>query len=119
MDELTQEQLDELRGDLLALKVSLRQDLDASVNSSKPVALDQNSVGRVSRIDAIQHQQMAAASRQAQTHRVTMTDQALGRFEAEIYGFCLRCEEPIGYRRLKARPESAQCVRCANASRPR
>lgn len=119
MDELTAEQLKALRSDLLVLKVSLREDLESSADASKPVELDQSSVGRVSRIDAIQHQQLAAASRQAQIHRVSMTDQALRRIEQDIYGYCLRCEEPIGYRRLKARPESAQCVRCADASRPR
>lgn len=40
---------------------------------------------------------------------------ALDRIEDEIYGVCLRCEEPIAEKRLKAVPWAAYCVGCQEA----
>jgi DnaK suppressor protein len=37
---------------------------------------------------------------------------ALDRIEDEIYGVCLRCEEPIAEKRLKAVPWASYCVGC-------
>jgi DnaK suppressor protein len=37
---------------------------------------------------------------------------ALDRIEDDVYGVCLRCEEPIPERRLKALPWAAYCVGC-------
>jgi DnaK suppressor protein len=37
---------------------------------------------------------------------------ALDRMEDEIYGICLRCEEPIPEKRLKAVPWASHCVDC-------
>lgn len=40
---------------------------------------------------------------------------ALDRVEDEIYGVCLRCEEPIPEKRLKAIPWASHCVSCQEA----
>ena len=40
---------------------------------------------------------------------------ALDRIEDEIYGVCLRCEEPIAEKRLKALPWASYCVSCQQA----
>ncbi|HEX4168103.1 MAG TPA: TraR/DksA family transcriptional regulator [Bryobacteraceae bacterium] len=37
---------------------------------------------------------------------------ALDRMEDEIYGVCLRCEEPIPAKRLKAVPWASHCIHC-------
>ncbi|MBV9266931.1 MAG: TraR/DksA family transcriptional regulator [Acidobacteriaceae bacterium] len=37
---------------------------------------------------------------------------ALERIEDEIYGVCLRCEEPIQEKRLRAIPWASHCVAC-------
>ena len=37
---------------------------------------------------------------------------ALTRIEDDIYGVCLRCEEPISEKRLKAVPWASHCVAC-------
>ena len=37
---------------------------------------------------------------------------ALERMEEEMFGICLRCEEPIHEKRLKAVPWASHCVRC-------
>jgi DnaK suppressor protein len=37
---------------------------------------------------------------------------ALDRIEDEMYGVCLRCDEPIPEKRLKAVPWAAHCLAC-------
>lgn len=112
MDDLTDAQLAELRSDLAALVAELEGLLKLAAESSRPVELDQASTGRISRVDAIQQQQMAAAGRRRHQVRLRLVRAAQAN---EDYGICRRCEEPIGYGRLKARPETSHCVRCAEA----
>ena len=81
--------------------------------------LDQSAVGRVSRIDAIQVQQMAKAGLRALELRLDQTAQALRHSDRNDYGYCRACDESIGYRRLKAKPESPMCVNCQGASEKR
>lgn len=102
----------ELRADLDALVVELRESLEGSADAARPVELDQPAVGRVSRIDAIQQQKMLEATRASQRVRLQQIRSALARFEENEYGECQGCGEQIGYARLKARPESAFCIEC-------
>ena len=69
-DDLTSEQVDELRNDLVALRETLSTAVEADEEASKPVQLDQSSVGRLSRMDAMQVQQMAKASLRAHQLRL-------------------------------------------------
>lgn len=111
MDELDEEQLEELR-ELIHLDCNeLEKLLESSSASSKPVALDQP-IGRLSRMDAMQQQQMAVASRQVQTQRLQLLRNAQQAIERDDYGYCRRCEEPIGIQRLRVRPESPFCLTC-------
>lgn len=58
--------------------------------ASKPVELDQTSVGRLSRIDARQNQQMSAGlfEREMARHEELLT--ALERIEKRTFGHCVR-----------------------------
>ncbi|MCG6121628.1 MAG: TraR/DksA C4-type zinc finger protein [Microvirga sp.] len=85
----------------------------ATDEDRRPVELDQQSVGRLSRIDAMQMQAMAAAMEWRRRMRLVGLDQALRRMEAGDYGYCLDCGEFIGRRRLEVDPAAAKCVRCA------
>lgn len=40
-------------------------------------------------------------------------DAALARLDAGTYGVCARCGRPVPVERLRARPSTALCVRCA------
>ena len=112
MDELTEEQLEVLRGSLRSLQTELETTLQRSKEAAKPVVLDQQSVGRLSRIDAIQQQKMVEANRRRQTIRLSQTKAAMGAMDDGTYGDCRRCEEPIGWPRLNAKPESTICLHC-------
>ncbi|MGB0590437.1 MAG: TraR/DksA family transcriptional regulator [Myxococcota bacterium] len=113
-DELTPEQLVELRGDLAALKAELEVLLDTTDAGVKPVDLDEP-IGRLSRMDAIQQQKMAQANRQRNTQRLQMVIAALASDPEDEYGWCKRCDDPVGYGRLKSRPETPFCVACQGA----
>lgn len=79
------------------------------------VQLDQQSVGRLSRMDAMQAQSMALATeerRKAERARVTA---ALRRINAGDYGYCLNCDAEIDARRLEVDPAAPLCLDCARA----
>jgi len=115
MNELTESQVKELWTRIREELAELEQLLDSSGESSKPVALDEP-IGRLSRMDAMQQQQMAVAGRQAHLQRLQLLKNALAAMEREEYGCCRRCEEPIGYKRLKVRPEAPFCLDCQSHS---
>lgn len=111
-EELTESQIGELTLSLRELQESLREHLDASRQSSAPVELDQTSVGRLSRMDAMQGQQMAAANRRQARLRLDRVAAALKAVERDEYGYCRACDEPIGHARLRAQPETPFCLAC-------
>ena len=82
-------------------------------DSRAPVELDQQSVGRLSRIDAMQQQAMNIANDTRRQHRHQTLMAALKRIEASDYGYCLNCNDAIGAGRLAIDPAVTFCVDCA------
>jgi DnaK suppressor protein len=78
-----------------------------------PVALDQASVGRLSRIDAIQGQQMALEAERRRRREIVRIDAALARIAAGEFGWCASCGEPIDAGRLDVDPTNPRCIACA------
>ncbi len=78
-----------------------------------PVALDQQSVGRLSRMDAMQQQAMAEASERARQRDLVRIEMAERRIASGGYGFCEECDEEIPDGRLAIDPMATHCVRCA------
>jgi DnaK suppressor protein len=111
MDELTDEQIAELQVLLVALRDELTQMLASTRDATRPVALDEP-IGRLTRMDAMQQQSMSAATRSQTDLRLRQVQQAIRLVERGDYGLCRRCEAPIGFARLLARPESPYCVAC-------
>ncbi|WP_373047671.1 TraR/DksA family transcriptional regulator [Vulgatibacter sp.] len=102
---------EQARERLEALRAELEAQLRANAEGARPVDLDQP-IGRVSRVDALQQQQMAQAARRRDELRLQQVRAALGRLQRGEYGDCLRCEEPIGAERLQVKPEAAFCMAC-------
>ena len=113
--DLSAGQRSELQEDLTRLVEELRQGLEDTAQAARPVELDQPAVGRVSRIDAIQQQKMLEANREAQKARLGLVRAAQMRFDEDEFGECMSCGDGIGFRRLKARPESVFCIDCQTA----
>lgn len=116
MSRLTQAQLAELREDLESERVLLERRVARAAAVGRPVELDQTSVGRLSRMDALQNQGLAAgAQARAQIELVQVLD-ALSRIDAGTYGYCHGCQQPIGYERLSVMPEARDCAACSRRS---
>jgi len=113
---LTARQVDELTQRLRLQRDNLQQQITDGGEQAQPVTLDQQSIGRVSRVDAIQQQQVAVASRAQIKQTLRQVASALARIESGDYGFCSRCDESIGYERLNAQPQAPLCLRCQTAS---
>jgi DnaK suppressor protein len=109
--ELEPEHEAELRQTLLALRDDLQGYLRLTAEGSKPVDLG-TPIGRLSRMDAIQQQEMTKASRSTLERKLLQVQASLDAFDGGDYGLCRSCDDPIGYRRLKARPEAPFCLTC-------
>ena len=90
----------------------LRTLSDGSRASRAPVELDQQSVGRLSRMDAMQQQSMDLAREERRRHRLAVLAAALRRLDADEYGYCLACGEDILPERLEIDPAVTLCVAC-------
>ncbi len=110
-EALTGEQIAELTQRLEDIRLEIEAQLDASREDARPVDLDEP-IGRLTRMDAMQQQNMTKAGRRSLEARLKQIAGALAGVQTGDYGFCVRCDEPIGYPRLRARPESRLCVRC-------
>jgi DnaK suppressor protein len=110
-EELTAEELAELGDALRALAAELEAVVERGDEGAKPVDLDQP-IGRISRVDALQQQAMAKATKDNAKLRLAQARVALEAHATGEYGYCRRCEEPIGIRRLRSRPETPFCVEC-------
>ena len=100
------------REKLEAERDQLTADSVSQKDARKPVELDQQSVGRLSRIDAMQVQAMAMASERRRAARLRQIDAALARIEEDEFGFCIICGEEIAPKRLAHDPAAATCVDC-------
>ncbi len=102
-----------MRRRLLAERDALRGASAATADTRDPVELDQTSVGRLSRMDAMQQQAMALAIERRRASALARIDAALARIEAGEYGWCVQCGEPISPKRLALDPALPTCITCA------
>ncbi len=108
------EKLTELREALLRIAEEIRASDDATSASRAPVELDQQSVGRLSRMDALQVQAMAMETSRRRAGELKRIAAALARMDEGEYGYCAECGEEIAARRLELDPATPLCVECAS-----
>jgi DnaK suppressor protein len=108
-DELAAAFLPRLQAELRGLRTASAQ----TAGNRRPVELDQQSVGRLSRMDAMQQQAMAAAQETRRLGRIRALEAAVRRIEAGEFGWCDGCGEFIGLRRLGLDPTVMRCRGCA------
>ncbi len=77
------------------------------------VTLDQQSVGRLSRMDALQAQAMAKAQQGLRDSEAARLKAALARMDEDEYGYCEDCGEEIAVARLMLNPAAPKCISCA------
>lgn len=90
------------------------QEMEVSAKeSTQPVELDQTRVGRLSRMDAMQGQQMAKEGERRRHQQIARIDLALKRIDDDEFGYCVICDEVIDIRRLELDPSMTRCIHCA------
>jgi len=109
------EQRERLKSKLEQDRVELLSCLSSGAEAAKPVQLDQASVGRLSRMDAMQGQAMAIESQRRQQLQLRRIEACLARIDDEDFGLCVDCDEVIDLRRLLLNPVLTRCTACAQA----
>lgn len=98
------------------LLLNMRAEVAGAIaeDASQTVALDQSRQGRLSRMDALQGQQLALETQRRQQRRLQAIDGALNRLANHEYGYCFRCDELIALPRLQFDPTVTRCINCAD-----
>ena len=99
---------------LLTEQADLSRASEATRGDRRPVELDQQSVGRLSRMDALQGQAMAKGLEARRAARTRALAAALERIDAGEFGWCEDCGEFIGRGRLDVDSCVTRCVSCAS-----
>lgn len=76
----------------------------------------ENSIGRVSRMDAIQSKGISEASLRNKKEKLSKLKISLSKIDTPDFGICSRCDRPIQPARLMYMPESSRCLHCADKS---
>jgi len=110
---MTHQELEKFRQRLLELREDLLSTSEARDEASGTVHLDQQSVGRLSRMDALQSQALAKAGKERAERQLRLIEAALMRIKNDEFGECMECGEPIKPKRLEIDPTSLYCIDCA------
>ena len=81
--------------------------------ASKPIS-PENSIGRVSRMDAINNKSVSEAALRSARQKLEKLKIALNKIDREGFGICSFCKQAIATPRLMFMPESSRCIRCAD-----
>jgi len=107
--------LDKIKSRLETERDKIKRLAEATEDDRKPVELDQSQVGRLSRMDAMQVQEMALEQERRRDFELQKIEAALARIEEGEYGYCTRCGEDISPKRLEFDPAAPLCVDCAGS----
>jgi DnaK suppressor protein len=110
---LNMDELEQFRLKLLRMRAELQEQEETSRASGDTVELDQSRVGRLSRMDAMQAQQMALEVARRRQQQLLKIEGAMRRIESGEYGYCFVCGEEIDVRRLSIDPTNSRCTGCA------
>ena len=111
---MTPQEVSGFREAMLRRRAELEAQSGESADKRKPVELDQQSVGRLSRQDALQQQAMQNAQEARRAAELKKIDAALARIDEGEFGYCAGCGEDIGLKRLDIDPTIARCIACAS-----
>ena len=106
------DRIEYFRESLRELAGKINADLAANKDDSDIVQLD-TSIGRLSRMDAMQNQQMALELRRRRENQLLRIESAFKRMDQGRYGICGKCRKPIDEARLEVFPDVVTCVSCS------
>ncbi len=109
---LSGEDVDQLRQQLESELGKLLRSMEITDEAARPVELDQQAVGRLSRMDSLQNQHLTQNLKEREQVRVAALSRALQRMNEGTYGKCTGCGEGIQAGRLFVFPEAERCTAC-------
>ncbi len=109
---MTQEELKILKRDIKRMITTLQSELKSLEASAQPIS-PENSIGRISRMDAINNKGVLDASIRNRKKKLSKLQLALSKVDSAGFGNCVNCKNPINPKRLMLLPESNRCIRCA------
>ena len=109
---MNQDDLRILEKEIKSLIKNLKVEIDQLEEDAKPVS-PENSIGRISRMDAINNKSVVEASLRNRKSKLSKLQLALSKINKPGFGMCTRCKSQINPKRLMLLPESDKCVRCA------
>ena len=112
---LTADQLIDLEELIIAELDRIREESDSSEEEREAIAPDV-AIGRLSRLDAMQMQEVAKEAERRREERLSQLEFALEQLDSGTYGRCERCGEDIDFARLKVAPEATRCWLCAGTA---
>ena len=92
--------------------VETKQKVSKYKELTQPIA-PENSIGRVSRMDAINNKSVIEAALREAKRKMQKLKIMKNKIDDTDFGICIRCQQKIPYGRLMIRPESKYCVKCA------
>ncbi len=110
---MTAADIKRLKEQLLVLKVDIQAQEENFKETSKPIDLDQAKIGRLSRMDAMQGQEVALEASRRRKSQLLKADSTLCRIKVGEYGYCFLCNEAIDIRRLDFDPTVAYGIQYA------
>lgn len=82
----------------------------------KPIEVNDGSIGRVTRMDAIQQKSMLEANLRSAEELLSKLERALDNLDKPHFGICVKCQRQIPLERILVIPETRFCVNCADMS---
>lgn len=80
---------------------------------AKPIA-PENSIGRISRMDAINNKSITEAALRTAQIKLKGLQFAIQKLGSADFGICARCKTEIPIQRILRVPHSTLCVRCSS-----
>ena len=94
------------------LIIKYEHDITETEKMTQPIS-PENSIGRVSRMDAINNKSVMEASLRNKISKRNKLKLALTQIDKEGFGLCSNCKKAINPARLMYMPESTKCINCA------
>jgi len=107
-------QIAAFKDQLISRQKLLQAIAETGDNAAKTVELDQSCTGRLTRMDAMQAQEMSIEAQRRRVLELQLIESALQRLTQSEYGYCLDCGEVIALKRLQHNPAVVLCVDCAS-----
>jgi len=107
------EERKKLKIKIIELLAKYEKDIIDTEKMTQPIS-PENSLGRISRMDAINNKGVMEASLRNKISKRNKLKLALVKIEDENFGICVNCSKPINPARLMFMPESTKCIHCAD-----